>query len=558
MFVKLCASRLHREERGSAFAAVIGIFAVTVILAMVAGSATINAIGFTSATRAGVQSNAAAEAGINFVVSQLQKGTCKATFTDADAATELGVVSIDVEFTVTVTSRTDLTSDWPAGCPTAASTQVRLLSSGTASMSGLGGQTRGDSQQIEAVYLAAPSSTGIHPSGAAIYAYSSTDFDGSGKLLSVDGSKPSVQVKHGNVSCSGLSSVPDDMIIADGELTVGGSCGVAGNVWSSGSVELTGDAVVGGTVTSSGFTMSGSSKVGGSVWSNGPVVMPGTAQIGGNLVGSKLTMIGSAKVVGDAWTTGTTSMDSSTRIVGNLTAKSKSGDGKVLGVTTLVPAGPGPGPAAAPTPLVPDWVDFAYDKDDWEGFSETSLSGNCDYIWWPPSDPIQSAITSMAGAPGILDARGCSGGFTLDGSRQIKLTEDTVIVANKFTLSGSAKITSLSNVRLWLIISDNNANGLPTCAPGSAFNVGGSFGMSQTVTAMIYSPCFVNIGSSIDWRGQLFASSATVDGAATLNYVQVGLPGVDLTTGLESGGSAGSGASLIAARVSIRDTGLGG
>ena len=551
MFVKLCASRLHREERGSALAAVIGIFAVTVILAMVAGSATINAIGFTSATRAGVQSNAAAEAGINFVVSQLQKGTCKATFTDADAATELGVVSIDVEFTVTVTSRTDLTSDWPVGCPTAASTQVRLLSSGTASMSGLGGQTRGDSQQIEAVYEAVQASTGIEPSGAAVYAYSSTGFSGSGSLVSVGGSRPSVQIKTGTFTCSGNIPIGGDVILAAGSFLTRGTCKVDGSIWASGNVSLSGESTyVNGDVVGTDVTIS-DAHLKSSVWASNNLTLSWGNVVDGNATAVHLKLVG-GNVKGTAWSSDSANFQAWTVIDGRFVAKSVAeSNWTAKGGSSIGPPSPGPGPAVPPAPTVPSWVDFSYQLADWVGFGEKTLTGSCTFA------TLQAAATDLAGAPGVIDARNCTGGVTIDGSPTNKLVvaNDLAIIANTFSFGGSGGFTATADRRLWLIAPDTIEDGAPSCS-GGGFTVGGGFTLDTRISAMVYSPCLVSVGSGIVWAGQIFSGKTTINGSATLRYQPIGLPGVNLTTGIaDDDASAGAGVSLIAARISIRDTG---
>src|SRR6185312_8984526 len=91
------------------------------------------------------------------------------------------------------------------------------------------------------------------------------------------------------------------------------------------------------------------------------------------------------------------------------------------GGTTLVPAGPGPGPAALPTPIaptVPDWVNFAYNKSDWTGFSEYVLGTTCDF------NAFQTAVNSFAGGKGVIDARACTSPIVISTYQQLVLSND--------------------------------------------------------------------------------------------------------------------------------------
>jgi hypothetical protein len=50
----------------------------------------------------------------------------------------------------------------------------------------------------------------------------------------------------------------------------------------------------------------------------------------------------------------------------------------------------------------------------------------------------------------------------------------------------------------------------------------------------MYSPCKVIVASGITFRGQVFAGNVTVSDAASITYIAVGLPGVNLDTGVAS------------------------
>lgn len=467
-----------REDRGSALIAVIGVLAVSVLVTVVITSSVVSALGFTTATRAGVQSQAAAEAGIAVAQASLLRGDC---------TTGVYESSTDPIYSVTITYVKDGVTS--TGCPPEGASEVKITAAGNAVDSGL--FSGSDESTMQAQYVATSSS--VPASGAAIYAYSATGFGGSGSLVSMDGSDATVHIKHGSVNCDGSSAVPDAFVVADGSLTATGSCNIGGSVWASGTVKLT-----------------------------------GSLSVGGNVVASSLVMTGSSKVGGTGWITGDSNLAWSTKVQGLLTTKSFTGpnpSGSTPGGLNIVPSGP----VAKPLPIVADWIDFSYDPTDWPGFVEKTISGNCTF------NVIQNAINDTLQRPILLDARNCTGDFTISSYQTLQMNNDLVIVNNKFNLGGSAKIAASGDYDLWLITPDEVPNGSPNCPTGGKFIVGGTFAVDSDVATLIYSPCRVQIGSGIGWYGQIFSGASTIDGAATIHFQPAGLPGYDLSTGQSTG-----------------------
>lgn len=534
---------LHRDERGAALTAVVGLMAVGVVLTAVVATSVITATGVTTSVRAGVQSQAAAEAGVAAARASLSAGTC--------AASSNGryVSNVAPEYVATVWYRTATTANWVRGCPPNTGLQARVLSSGFAANDGLNGVSARDQTNIEVVLSAlaqpepvqpttpAPQPATLVPSGPAIYAYSASGFGGSGRLVSIDGSTPSVLVKNGDVSCSGASSGQADWVVDKGKLDVSGSCNISGSVWVDGAFTLSGGTNVGGSVIASSITVSGSSKIAGSGWASGNISLSGGGtEIGANATaGGNLSITGSARLKRDGWVQGQTTLDWGTNVGGNLTTKTinapQNNPQQFVSGTITVKATPGQSPYTQPArPIVADWVDFGYVPADWVGFTEVTPkpTGTCDYA------KLTTAIAGLAGKKGLLDLRGCTNAITVSDYQKIALTNDLAIVANRFNLGGSAGFTSNADLRLWLIVPDTTKDGLPTCAANQSFQVGGSFSFGSKLDVMMYSPCRVDIGSSTVMTGQIFAGNVTVAGGATVNYTAVGLPGVDLNTGLST------------------------
>jgi hypothetical protein len=166
---------------------------------------------------------------------------------------------------------------------------------------------------------------------------------------------------------------------------------------------------------------------------------------------------------------------------------------------------------------------------------------------------LQSLANSYGGAPGIIDARSCSG-ITFSDNAPLTVTGDLAIFANSFMLSNGGGIATPNGAhKLWLITPDNTPDHAPTCSsPSSDTEISGDFKQDPQVTAMIYTPCAITVTASGNWYGQLYASTAELSGSGVLAYKPITLPGADMSTGMLGGNQAAS-ASLLGTRLSVRD-----
>lgn len=526
-----------RDDRGSALVAVVGVLVVTLIVTVVISASVISAMGFTTATRANVQSQAAAEAGIAVVQASLIAGTCAA---DADTIEDIdGDGYLEAVFRGTNPEYTTVVKSWSGaspenGCPTVAATRVVASGLGTAATPGL--LSYGDSTLVEAEFVSPAEAPEISASGAAVYAYSSTGFTGGGTLISYNGSEPNVQVREGNVTCDGGTNGAQDFIVANGTLTVTGGCVLMGNAWSSEHVKTNGGSTVPGNVVAPTVTVDGGSNVYGSVWADNTFYLQGGARVHGSAVARDLAGT-NGDIGGDAWIKNHATLTWSFGIGGTLYAKSMTKPTH-MNVNAQISPNPPTGPAKPVMPVVPDWYDFGFDPADWSGFQVATLSGNCELVWWPYKDPFQDAIDSFNGSPGVIDARGCTNGLHFSGGRHLELEGDVAIIANKFTMTSGGSFTSDDNVRLWLITPDETADQKPTCT-GPNVTAEGGFTVTG-ISSILYTPCKVQLTGGINWRGQVFAGQVGVSGGSKITYDPVGLPGVDLSTGLPTGSGGGS------------------
>ncbi|MGO4534649.1 hypothetical protein [Leifsonia sp. 2MCAF36] len=522
------------RDSGFAIGGVVALMAVSILLIALMSSSVVYAIGFSTATRAGVQAQGAAEAGVAVATVGLETGTCSsvgAVYQSAAGQTPVYRAVVYVPGG----------SGWVQGCPAAGNTNVRILSNGTAANGGTAGQRANDSKTLETVLGPSTQPTQIAASGPAVYAYSSSNFGGSGTLVSVDGSSPKVMISTGNVNCDGASSGASDLVVKNGNLTMSGSCSVTGNVWASGALAISGGVQVGGNAVANSISIS-SGAIRGSAWSASTTSLSGgSSSIYGNLTSTTTTFNSGGYVGGNIWNYGTVTLDWGSKIIGNATGTSilNTNRPSTLGSYTQIATGPGASPYQQPaTPSVPNWVDYNYDPSVWTGFTPVVLpTGTCSIT------TLRNAITSLGGGKGLIDARNCSNGVTLTGSDQLAISNDVAFFAKTVNIGNSGGIVPSAAARVWFINPDTTANGLPTCSSGTSFSVSGApvfQNSAGTIKAsvMMYSPCDVTISSGVRFQGQVFAGSATIDGGAQVGYVAIGLPGVDLSTGSSTGGGS--------------------
>lgn len=571
--------RVRGEDDGIALAAVMALMALGMLFTTMILSSVVTGLGSTTSTRAGIQSQASAESGIDVVLASLVSGTaCTSTYSSG----------VSPKFTATISYTTDVTvtaaTAWTPGCPSSTANFTRVTSVGTALAPGVAGNTSGNTRTVEAIYSRPITSQPIVASGPAVYAYSSQDFGGSGTLVSADGTNDAnVMVKTGDVNCSGGAAAAGDLVVNNGNLALSGSCGVSGNLWVSGdathgSVSLSGGVAVGGTIVAQSVNVN-NGTVGKGIWSTGPVsVGPSNIGAGGGGItatNGNITLNGTNTVNGSLWSSGNISVTNGDAVTGsafgqNITlnggnvrgtafAKFTVGgvtwyriDGNIVGQVvlsgilaaggvTLYPLGTPALPAAPSAPIsptVPNWIEFAYSQSDWTGFGLFTVPNGttCNETY------MITAAATFGSARGVIDARNCSGQVNFgNNSLTLPMLNDLAIISTKGFSMTNSFIGSAAPHNLWLIQPDPvPTDGVPTTTGCSPTVFSGGFNFTGQVSVMTYSPCEVQVGSAINYRGQLFSGATRVEGAAHLVYNPVGLPGWNLNTGIRSTVAAAS------------------
>lgn len=578
--------RLRRDDSGAALVGAMGLVLVGVIITALIMTMLVSAIGFSTSTRAGIQAQAAADAGTAAALAGIQTaGSCAAVN---------GVYSSSTEPKYRATVWTGTTGAWVRGCPTGAG-QVRIISTGYATTGGLNGVTAANAAYLESIY----SVGGSTASGSAIYIAGNAQLNAFSVIAGTE-TLGTVKLPTGNFECSSTTVIQGDVIVANGNATLSNTCTVNGSLRVSGSVSLSASAWIKGDVVASGGTVTLSNttvKVDGSVYAKGTVTTQGQigASIetvggvelqGGSKVGGAITAGGTiSRIEGtvggtvSAAGTGKTTFVPGAKITGNLAvggdldtwnidyskpsssasnnekyAYGIKANGWVTGTVAYKQSGLVV-PTAKAAPTVPTWVDWSYKWSDW------SSAGFVEEIVWPaskgcqinnynsvtPSDPLYPYIQKLKNitVKTVVNTLDCATfEFCNCGNVDLKFKADVAFVGNAFTL-GAVKMDSFDSTerKAWFLVPD----GTPTTAGRSCKKPSGDvlmYGASiigSHLAATIYTPCSISINNKSQWRGQMYAGSITMSSGDQLTYIPVGIPGTDLDGGV-GGETTGSGA----------------
>ena len=514
------------SERGSSLLAVVGLMAVFAIIAVTIVGSTMSAIGVSSSTQAGVQAQAAAEAGIDATVAGLATTKCADVVLDSTlAAADLRSAS---EYSVDLFFQVSAGGDWSAGCAPDRASKIRIVSTGTADAA----LTTASSRTVEAVY-AIEKKGGSGPSGISIYAYSDLKLTESAGISKV-GAFSTAYAYFGPTDCASSGAQYADFIVAEGDVTLTKSCGVFGDVWASQAAVLGESAIAHEPLTAASLTMSASA------------------------------IIGNAGDTGNtAWIGGAAVLSGGNVIYGKLTADTVTNASRVdHGVTT--PSGQMPPPVSGLAD--PGWFELNYkysnnknkarvqspkDQQHWKSFEDVyRITGVCGMA------ELQAAAVSLAGAPGLIE---CEAGVDVTGPGVLTLSSDIAIVAEHFSFVGGDAglvIDSSSPHRLWMITPDHQPNDKPKkCSQKKGcdtFAARGLITVGTNVSAMVYTPFGVNIGTSGIWRGQITGGSVHLGMSTVFHYAPVGFPDATATVGGGAGGTT-AGMTTLGTRESIRD-----
>lgn len=194
-------------------------------------------------------------------------------------------------------------------------------------------------------------------------------------------------------------------------------------------------------------------------------------------------------------------------------------------------------PTAKAAPVVPGWVDVPYVYSDWydAGFTQQiipPLSGSCEFgTWVSPTSELGKVWTQLntVTTPTVFDLRNCSSVYFNSGMTLKLKTNVTIILKSLGTNSWKVQSADGQAHQFNVIVPDTTANNACTCGTGDV-SFGGSPGIvvSAPIYGMLYAPGKVAINNGSVWRGQIYAGSMSYSAHDKLEYVSIGIPGVNL------------------------------
>ena len=584
-------SRLRNDESGNVFISVIGLLALSSVIAVTIATSTTQAIAQTTSTRAGVQAQAAADAGIAVAqIKYMQTGSCAtAGGVYQNWPGQAGYTADDPQYKVTVWRQSGGT--WIQGCPLDTTTKVRLVSTGVAKNAGASNLSANNRRYMEMV----GTRTIQVDAGSALTFYSGTQMD-SNVVISGTGSTATLQMISGDYSCTNAGTIDASLYVPNGKVTLTNHCYIKGSVYSSSTVSMDNYGHIGGDVYAIGkVSLENNAQIDGNMYTNGDFLVNGGLLKGSIEARGAGSVTGTGRVNGNVWAEYISSITG--RIDGSATSARYSTDASVktsispgsasdlrvggsvvlggsidtwtvcngqwteagmacglttgtrsiTGTLTLHQAGQSI-PASRTQPAAKAWVDVPYKKTDWTdiGYSSTVLV-------WPssfcqvnnqnsvtPSDPnyaFWQAFKALT-VPTIVDMRNCD---TMNFSssapaseRLFKMKTDMLFLVKGFTAQDWTFDSSTSDLRRLYVISPDAVSSTPSrphCNPGYGISWNGDK-MTSRVRGFIYTPCEFYWGASATVNGQIYSGTyRQANSNETLTYYPVGIPGVDFSAG---------------------------
>ncbi|XPP25541.1 MAG: hypothetical protein ACNYNX_07750 [Leucobacter sp.] len=528
-------------DRGAALPMVLLVFVLSVALVTAFMISIVGASQVTSSSKASVQAQAAAEAGIASVTASLNADPC--TVPPAALTGSVGSGSAAAGFTASVTYGDG--TNWGAGCES--STHIRVTSAGVA---GTGRETT-----VETIYQYTVTSAPTHTQGGPSLIFTETVGNLSNFFVDQDSSETQgdFYARSGDIACWNDHTYTHSFYVLNGSFTNGSSCTVEGDVYAGGTVTLQG--VVQGNVLSRSTAQS-TIHSGGRATGN--FATAGTLNLNGGRVDGDVTLGG----------TGTSGINGpiggNLRHRGPLSTNSGTVASKVAGTITQSAS-----TEVDQLPVVPPWQDVQPDLTNWTDahFAVVTVpAAQCSRWTGWSATPIWPTLSAVA-APTVYDVRACPEISTnsLTGSaasqRTLSMRTDLAFIVNAWDMSGMhIRSADGGPHTAWFVTPDGNpAQAGPQCTSGAKNSeLKNSSSVSDDIAVYLYTPCEVNFNGGVTFRGQVYAGRTVFNGGATLAFAPRSIPGYDFSEG--SGGEtpgigSGSGSAVLGALVSQRNIG---
>lgn len=347
--------------------------------------------------------------------------------------------------------------------------------------------------------------------GAAVFSATGTQVTNTSITNPTSPDNPAdVWIDSGNVDCNSGGRVNGRLLVPQGGATFSNDCQVSGDVW------VRDNFVINQAPSNGMYSVTGSVTS-----SNGNATLANGVKIGGDL-----TIRGSITT----WGTPAPRIDGATR----------------TNVTNIAPLSPVGLPEVLYRPSdwtgftvedYPTWIKWNADGASgsasahtpaatWSNFRKTASTANqCGQLSrydYGIGGPLVSRTT-----PKIYNAWAC--GVIQMREMDIVLYSDVAIFAQGFNLTNTMNIRSGDGQphKLWLLVPDQNANGVAQCTGGTqAINISVTVTTQSPASVFLYTPCDLNMSNNLTVRGQVYGRQTELKNNVIINYVPMGIPGV--------------------------------
>lgn len=508
--------RLRGGDEGFALATVLAITLICAIAVTVMLTATMRSIASTTSTRASVQAEATAQAGIDTVRAQLDSGACSA-----------GTVT-GTGWTVTIhpsTTSSASASD-AVGCPSSGAQSVFLVSTGTASSTGIG-SAAGDTRTVQSL-LTKPSSTPKFNKAA--FGKNGVNLSTNLKLLDATSAKSADVFTEGTFTCASNMTIQGSVYAKAGATFSSAPCQVEGNVLTEGNFTCAAGTVIGGDLYVGGnadFT-SAACDIRGIVHVGGNVSMPN----GGTKLGTSLTVKGQFSISGLPATSVTAitvggRVNSGTGYWYDELRKawgSRLAENATVAVPTKYPtdeADTFPVLRADDPLITTGFTSRSWSSTVLDAMTSGSKPSGCSLEWGGNRYTAPIKITTNT----RMDARTeCASGITMGMGLWFELSADLVIIADSIQQNGDIKITSGDGKKHSLYLISPWAASATTCSTsGSGISfTSGTWNQDPVTSVLLYSAKPLSIVTTPTLYGQAYGCTLSLSTSTVLNYSPVG------------------------------------
>ncbi len=470
--MKLSRKQSHHDDRGIALVMAMGVALIGISVAALVITQVIIAANDSGRDRLRTTEVHSAEGAVDATMAELEVASpCAPSFSPLTygSGTQTTQVTVEIKY-FNASGDVACSGGTLAGVPTGA----LVTATSVGASGGLGIQPE---RKVQSELKLTPNvSVGVN---AAIFASQELGYNANlGVVPSTAGGTADVWLDQGNWDCSGGSGgkggiiIQGSLYVPDGTLSIGKNCEIGGDVWVQDGLSIYGGTSIGGAVTvrSADLTHSGFT------------------------VGSDVLVGGANAGIGAINAPGTVKFNV--------------------------------GAAAIPNHTSVGLPHIEYVKTDWtdEGFTAKPLSsfngGNC---------AVNSTVTlgGTASSPQkqVYDLRGCDP-LDLKNGADFQICEDTALFVSDVKSSSSYTIGSCdgNKHKFWLIVPYTPNDGNMDANKGSVE-------FDSNIESFWYAPAGMTMQTHSTFYGQIYGGALDLKNDGNYNYVNVGVPGVDLASG---------------------------